>query len=578
MKHLPWKLLVSAVFLGLAFDMLFFNINKLGVNVLVMQLLLIGVVYGLAKWQKITIPINAWLSASFALAFAATFAICTSEIGLSLSALGLFVANFYCALFFLGHHTKFHHPFNAVAAAFVDLASPILNRLNILAHLKLPGKTDKSTEIVRGILIAVPILIVFALLFLSSDLVLQNQTENFLTNFDEWLQNGKIIGHTVVVLLVSAAFLGFFAATFWRRPEIKLPSALNLKHHIESAVILGGSILLFLGFILFQSYYLFGGQAAWNNIEGITYSEYAVQGFNELATVAALVILLILSLRYFHSERPGKLIKILETVLLCETVLVIISAWMRMSLYVEQYGFTTARLFGFWFFIVAFVLLGMFTYNILREREQYKFMHQALIFCGVSMLLFTASAPDALSVRLNLARHSEEIPFSAFPLFDDLSAEAYPLMNHVLTQEPEMIGLMETTITDYCPFVRAHASNGVIRSFTLIDDPSIDKQLSDDFWLRRDIASFTNHWNKQFFTYSYVDANGKRASNRRASIDGKGTIYKMRYIKNNPWQSWNLSRARLPHPETYEEIEERGIPYPADMIANACGMYLGDQR
>lgn len=541
MKHLPWKLLGAAVVLGIAFDILFFNIDKLGINVLLMQILLIAVTMGLARLQDHpqpllgkeggrTLPRKIWIPATYALAFAATFAIWTSDVGTTLSVVGLLLSNFYFFLFAIGHHGKYHHPFGAVGSAFSDVAGGILNRLNILAHLKLPGKTDTSTNIVRGVLIAIPVLAIFSGLFLASDLVLQAQTENLVTHFDKWVQNGKIIGHTFTIVIISLFFLGFFGVTFWRRIDIPGLKELAKRHHIESTVVLGTSVLLFLGFILFQSYYLFGGQLAWNNIQGITYSEYAVQGFNELATVAALVILLILSVRYFHTERTTKFMKILECALIGETFLIIVSAWMRMWLYIEQYGFTSARLFGLWFFIVTTVLLGLFAYNILRERPQYKYIQAALIFCGAAMLIFTASAPDALSVRLNMARATDDELYDPTPHLEEISAEAYPIATRALELPlRDVDDLRSSDKATLCAYVNDS------RAFR-------DTYGDDDYFSVMayfDTVNLRDNWEKRWLN----DGLSVKYPSGRQNYGGKGPNDRYYVFK---WQTWNLSRSKLP--------------------------------
>lgn len=546
MKHLPWKLLASALTLGVLFDVLFYKTQSVGINVLLMQTAILLVSFGLAKYLKQPVSKGTWISAIFSLLFAATFAIWTSLIGTTLSAFGLITSNIFFAVFLLGHHGKVHHPFHAAVDGIRYIAETYITRLSIFGYFKIPVFSLRSSSVLRGILIALPIVIIFAALFLGSDLILQQRAEGFTTWLDEFINSGDVTAHIMIIAFFTFLFLIFFAGAFWKRLKFDELKTLTVKHNIESAIILISVNVLFFAFIIFQGVYLFGGQAAFNGIEGITYSEYAVNGFNELATVAVLVILLILSLRYFHTERSmRKLVHITELILIAETLAVVFSAWKRMALYVAQYDFTPARLFGFWFFILCAIILLLLAYHIVRKIPQYKFMQQAPIIIGIAMLLFTASAPDALAVKLNVKRGD----IDPFPLFHDLSAEAYEIMDDVLNSGNYEFGLLDTSIEDYCPFVFSNYENNKIKSFTWTnvylstdDYPDADA-MNKDYDLRFDLVRFKNDW---------------------------------AHIRmHNSWRTWNFSRSRVPEIEQQEQ-DNRNIQYTVEETAEACGLHVGD--
>lgn len=569
---------MGAVTLGVVFEILFYQTSSTGINLVLMQLTIIGVTYLLARDTKHSIPLHGWIAAGFALAFAATFAIWTSGTSTSLNTLGLLFANFFFVLAVLGHTGKFHHPLNMVIDGIKYSFKIIVKRFSILRSFKTPDFSSGSA-VLRGVLITIPILVVFLALFLGSDLILQE----YASGLTEWMKKyfgvNDIVAHIFTIGFLTVSSLLIFAAAFWRRFEPKILSELQSRFNTESVIVLAGSSLLFLGFIIFQGVYLFGGQAAFDGIEGITYSQYAVQGFNELATVAVLVLGLILTLRLAHAERPkNKIVPILEIILLSETVLIIISAWIRLNLYVGEYGFTPARLFGFWFFMVMIVLLALFALNILLKKPQYKFLQHSLIFIGVMILAFTISAPDALSVRLNIARATDNNLIDPFPHFNRLSAEAYPIMNEVLTNDQYEIGLLDTSITDYCPLVRVNYSydrdNKIpqrITSFSYINsnkDDLIDEKLWEDFLLRRDMVNFEKKWGNRHF---------KRNPEYRYNQPNENVP---EYIyRKYDWREWNLLRAKLPRPEEYNKTNTyTDIPFPTEKLGNACGMYVGDLK
>lgn len=525
MKHLPWKLLGAAALLGLAFDILFFDVHQVGINVFLMQIIVLGVIAILAKTQKVAIKTHTWIAGIYAVLFSLTFAIWTNEISLTMAGIGLFFANSYLFITLFGHHGRFHHPFFLLRDWLKHLLAPAFNRLTILSHLKMPGKS-LSTEVTRGILIAIPVLLIFGALFLSSDLVLQHQTNSFFEQLNKWLENGSWIGHASVFFITTTAFLGALAAMFWRQIDrFELPQ-LTKRFETESVIILGGSTLLFLGFILFQAVYLFGGQAAWDKIDGITYAEYAVQGFNELSIIAGLVILLILTFRYFHTEQVSKWVKGLEVTLIAETLLIIVSAWMRMSLYTDQYGFTDARLFGFWFFVVAAVLLGLLGYHVFKKRAVHTYLLQALMISGAAVLVFSVMTPDALSVRLNLARATEEKPFDTLQLYN-VTAEAYAAGKGLENNQRILSGVIIPTPPPqaYCDAFNVRHALGQ----TLILDEYRLEEMENDIATRNIILGWDQYWLNQAASIKYVVIDEARQN---------------QFVWQ--WQAWNFSRSQLP--------------------------------
>lgn len=554
MKHSALKVTICALVLGVIFDALLYHSYEMGLNILLMQLAVLVVFYGMMHHAKLTITKQTVIASIFALLFAGTFVIWTSTIGLTLSMLGLFGANTFLVLFAWGHHGIFYHPLSIAVDTLRYSVQTFISRFAIISDIRLPKTGERGSAIARGALIAIPILIIFFLLFLSSDLMLQNKTQAMQIWLESILGPFNLIAHLLIIGFFTLVFLLILASMFWKRLDINLPKIADSHSIIESAVILIGSNALFLFFLIFQSFYLFGGQDAFNSLEGLTYSQYAVAGFNQLAVVAILVLLLILTLRHFHGTKiDSKLVVIAEVALLVQTAALLTSAWARLTMYVSEYGFTPARLFGFWFFIVCAILIILLCIHIIRSTKQNNFITQSLLIVGCAMLIFTAISPDALTVRLNIARAQNTGELDAFPLFNDLSAEAYPLMDMVLSGESyqEMIGVMDTEITDYCVFLE---KPNALDEYIIVPDPGIDEDLAEDIFARYDKELFYYHW--------LSTSEDVRFQSRR-----------------DDWRTWNLARVLVPAGIETDSVDPtENSPYPVNEIANACGMYVGDAK
>lgn len=426
--RLSYVLLLAALAIGLVFDVLFYSAEGVGINMLLAELTFLGTSLWLAKSQKVSITRPTKVAAGFALAFAATFAIWTSPWSLTMCLMGFLVANTLFAVYVLGEAAHFRHPLDILSHLFVAPAKHAIFALPFVRTLMPERLSPQSRSIVKAVIITVPILLIFTLIFIAADAVFQSYIVDIFRGIDDWASVGNVIGHTFFVGFFVVLFGLFFAAAFWRRKEFAKKAAdPSARAVLESKIILGSVIALFAIFILVSGSALFGGSAVFAKLD-ITYAEYAHQGFGQLCAAAALAIGLIMTLRILHTEKVDKKLLGLQVALLVEAGLVLVSAFMRLGMYINAYGYTPARLFGMWFFALITVFLALTLVNIITQKHQSALVMHMLNVTAVAVLLFTIASPDALSVRMNAARDDErswdahEFQIS----FGDLSEEAYP--------------------------------------------------------------------------------------------------------------------------------------------------------
>jgi len=423
-KNKSTPLIIGAgVALGALFYGLVWSSNGFGINMILMQIAFVATVAWLTKRADRTFSRDAWISAAFSLAFAGAFAIWTSDLAMGVAVVCLLASNATFVLHAIGHHFEFHHPVHFAHAAFIMTPIHALGRLSIFRHLPLPSRAPSQTRsIAAGMLVLVPVLFVFGSLFASADPLFEASITNFLhiTNVPDWSR------HAIGTIFWSVAFAGLLGLAFWKRETFALHVRPSPRWHVESTVVLVGVIALFALFIAVQATYLFGGETAFLATD-YTFSEYARRGFNELVAVATIVLLLFLTLRYFHGDRASNALKTLHGVLFAETLLVLLSAVIRMNLYVDAYGYTSARLFAYAFLTAVATLLVLAFVHALRDEPQPRFMRQGLVVIGIFALAFIVSAPDALSLRLNAERIRENGGIS-FMDISYASAEAYPVL------------------------------------------------------------------------------------------------------------------------------------------------------
>jgi hypothetical protein len=233
----------------------------------------------------------------------------------------------------------------------------------------------KILAVLRGLLIALPIVAILALLLTAADPV-----------FGDWLAkvfNLEKLPEYLFRLFYVVVIGGFLVGVYLHAvhpnkvEETPDPNKTWIKPFLgwtESAVILAAVDLLFVAFVFIQMRYLFGGTT---NISetGYTYSEYARKGFGELVAVAVISLGLYLVLHTVTKrENKGSQIGFSAlTILLMANVLIILASSMsRLMLYEEAYGFSQLRTYThvFIYWLAALIVVTIFL-ELFRRRGHF---------------------------------------------------------------------------------------------------------------------------------------------------------------------------------------------------------------
>jgi hypothetical protein len=163
---------------------------------------------------------------------------------------------------------------------------------------------------------------------------------------------------------------------------------------------------MFLGFVVVQLRYLFGGAAHVLRSAGLTYAEYARAGFFELVWVAALALPTLLVAHGFvrrGGARWERSFRVLAGVMIVSLVVIMLSAAYRMRLYQREYGLTETRLYASAAMAWLALVFVWFAATVLRGRVA-PFAFGTLLSAWAVVAALDVTNPDALIARTNLAR------------------------------------------------------------------------------------------------------------------------------------------------------------------------------
>ena len=463
------RIVAGAGALGLLGDALL-RPSPWGISLFLWLSALAGLSASLIAWKQLpTTRDGRWLIAT-ALAFAALLAVRDSgtlrslnmmavllTLGLGLAALRSWPGQLRVAALSDYALTCLYTGIHALAGA-VPLA------LREIAWRRLPGGRwfTASAAIMRGLLIAIPLLLLFGGLFMSADAVFEQGVYRV---FD-W-SPGQLFNHLALIAFLSWIAAGTLRAAVHDGERSALTSLTTIRQSLpdpalrasgelfrlslgflELATVIGLLDVLFLAFVLVQVRYLFGGAAVINPETGLTYAEYARRGFFELVTVAALALPLLLtadSLLRAANPVQTRAFRWLSGFMVLLLGIVMVSAVQRMRLYQDIYGLTELRLYTTAFMGWLGVLLVWFALTVLRGQRK-RFAFGTLASGLVAVAVLNLIDPDATIVRSN-ARHASLAVQDDFDLglsrFDtryitSLSADAVPAVLEALpSAEPD---------------------------------------------------------------------------------------------------------------------------------------------
>ena len=290
--------------------------------------------------------------------------------------------------------------------------------------------------VLRGLLIAGPIVLILGALLASADMIFADRLEKFFELFDlERLP--EYIFRVFYILVLSYTFTGILLQAVLpkkteERPDHKRTWVKPFLGWTESAIVLGSINLLFTFFVTIQFQYLFGGQT---NITaaGYTYSEYARKGFGELLTVAILSLLIYLCLAAVtrtktQGQRRG--FSALSTLLMLLVLVMLASSLQRMLLYEGAYGFTRLRTYTH---VFIFCLAALFIATIVLELtgNRGRFGLALLAFSFTFAIALGLMNVDAFIARQNIQRVSgahEDWRSLDGNYLTELSSDAVPVM------------------------------------------------------------------------------------------------------------------------------------------------------
>ena len=418
----PWKVAAVALALGFAVDTLALH-QAPGLGLAVGLMIAIGVAAGSAMVLEVDSGRSSWLAVA-GLVLAGFVGVRTSPVLLTLNiATALFLFTLivrrasqlglrWTVVSYIDEPMKMLLESTSGARSFLST--------DLRADLSAPDRS-RLRAVGLGLLLGIPLVVVFGSLFASADLVFGL----YLERLAEGLALGHIFWRLVLSLAVALLFVGIWRSMRDPREfEAATPSERAGLDTTTAVTVLALLVALFGLFVITQVI-----SHSPELIRNIDYSQNARSGFFQLVTVAFLVLNVLLALDYLTGlRREGRSLAFdrLAVVLIALTGVVMFGALERMRLYVVEFGYTELRFYTTIFMLWLGFVLVWFVRTVLRD-QRVRFATGVIASGLVVLVGLNAVNPDATIVKLNWDRHADGAVFSD-RYNSELSRDAIPVL------------------------------------------------------------------------------------------------------------------------------------------------------
>ncbi len=252
----------------------------------------------------------------------------------------------------------------------------------VVGLVKRINSQNTSGSVLRGVLIAVPVLVVFGALLASADEVFARflLLDNMPTVFQ----------HVILTAIFGTIFLGLLSRAAHETPPPRIEPSAGWIGRTEVVMVLGAIVVLFAAFTITQVVVALGGAQSILETEGLTQADHARSGFFQLMWVSALATVLVGLVRWSHgdptmtTQDSGRdVFTPLALLTLGLTIAIAVVSMSRFAYYVGAFGLSLDRIWAMAIVITTVILIAVYMASIVGWRSGTGW------YPGVAMLVVT---------------------------------------------------------------------------------------------------------------------------------------------------------------------------------------------
>ena len=291
--------------------------------------------------------------------------------------------------------------------------------------------SKETQNTIISIIIGIPIVIIILYLLSSADMMFGKIFESFFTGIEKFLEQISDIEISDLTFKIIFRFIYFFIFFIYFTSSMYfLKKNYDKKNYVEKEKKYSELTIKPLLFILNIIYILFDfiqiRSLMFHKVSmDITYAEYARQGFFQLMFVSLINMIIILIAKKFN-KKDAKANRILSSLMILLTAVIVISSFLRMNMYEAAYGYTVLRLIVYCTLITELILMIPTLLYVLKE--DFNIIKYYLIIITIIYTIIGIAPLDKTIANRNIEKY-----------YKDQKIDIHYLMNNNYDNIPTLI-------------------------------------------------------------------------------------------------------------------------------------------
>lgn len=304
-------------------------------------------------------------------------------------------------------------PFGSIAEGVRVISNNLFKRKENVVQVN--KKTIKERKVIKqiiiGLVISLPLLIIILALLISADTIFAELLEPIryvIMNIFNIKFLSSIYFRIIFIILLFMYVVAFICSMLKMDSNKKINNSkgISMQNITVNTVLTVLNIVYFL-FSIVQFVYLFTSLGTSENFD---YATYARRGFFQLmfVTLINFVIIITTSLNKRETTKGINIYtKIMNMLLIVFTIIMILSSFLRMYLYEQEYGYTFLRLLVYFILLTELILaIPTFVYVFNKKISLLKYY---IVIISTMLVLLNFTNVDKTIARRNVDKYISEV-------------------------------------------------------------------------------------------------------------------------------------------------------------------------
>lgn len=294
-----------------------------------------------------------------------------------------------------------------------NIITPVIRLLLVKANKEQAKSVAKAiSKALLALIITIPIFFIILAILISADTIFKDQVLDAINYFAKNTLNFEELIKFGISSIIAFILWSYLSGLINKADKLKADTSEYVNRIFNDSIIpfiiINSLNIIYFFFVIVQFGYLFGGEA-FTHEHGVIFSDYAIKGFWEMITVTLInyCLLYLLQTRFSLKSVYSKILLIPSyTFTVMASIVMVISSYSKIMVYINGYGYTRDRLIPLTFLIfIALILILTLVNSFLKDSLRKPIIKFGTFIIVIVFLMgFSLYNMDNQIVKENLKR------------------------------------------------------------------------------------------------------------------------------------------------------------------------------